>query len=262
MIERERERDVVADGDRPGVVTRDELQETTAALESLIAALDTGDDLGVLLQHVCQHAVTVVRGADMASVTLLHEGHPETAASTDEQVVNLDKDQYAAGEGPCLRAAATGQIVRVAVEQAREQWPEFVKSADRAGVTSYLSAPLWVDEQHAGALNLYGTDGHSARDVDETLLELYTTAAEGALQATSRYLSARQLGEQLHEALISRPEIEQAKGIIIAERGVSAEQAFNILVEHSQHGNVKLRDRARQLVSYAMHGAHDPSRLR
>src|SRR5699024_11029625 len=145
------------------VATSAQLEEATVALEALVAALDQNGQLELLVQQACEHALRVLPGADMASVTLLRDGRPETAACTDDQVFALDKDQYQAGEGPCLQAATTGQLVRVSVEDAAEQWPAFTRSARQAGVASYMSAPLVVDERHAGALNLYGRDGHGYR---------------------------------------------------------------------------------------------------
>lgn len=42
--------------------------------------------------------------------------------------------------------------------------------------------------------------------------------------------------------------IEQAKGIVMATRGCSPDDAFGVLVSQSQHENRKLREIARGLV--------------
>jgi AmiR/NasT family two-component response regulator len=49
--------------------------------------------------------------------------------------------------------------------------------------------------------------------------------------------------------------IEQAKGIIIARQGCSAEDAFELLVSMSQRTHVKLHDVAADLVEQARHRA-------
>lgn len=234
------------DGDTVG---RGQLDEAIGALEAFVAALDHNGDLGVLLQQVVEQVVQVVPEADMASVTLFRQGRPETAACTDDRVYNIDLDQYRAGVGPCLQAAETGKIVRVAAEQVRQQWPGFVQSAVDAGVDSYLSAPLVVDEQHSGALNLYGTRPHGYAETDGSLLELYLTAVEGALRANVRYRNAQQLADQLREAMESRAVIEQAKGMIMGARRITSEQAFDVLVEQSQRENTKLREIAERFVA-------------
>jgi AmiR/NasT family two-component response regulator len=42
--------------------------------------------------------------------------------------------------------------------------------------------------------------------------------------------------------------IDQARGILMARRGISAEQAFAELARESQNSNVKLRELAARLV--------------
>jgi GAF domain-containing protein len=230
-------------------MVRKQLDEATGALEELSAALEEADELETMLQLVCQQVTQVIPGADMASVTLVRDGQPTTAACTDRRVFGIDADQYRAGEGPCLEAADTGQIVRVEVTTARKRWPDFATRALEAGVASYLAAPLVVDAHHAGALNLYGMHPHGYRELDSALLELYVTAVEAALRATSKYLAAQNQAAQLRTALVSRAVIDQAKGIIMGARGISADKAFQVLVDQSQQENVKLHDIAARLVA-------------
>jgi PAS domain S-box-containing protein len=47
----------------------------------------------------------------------------------------------------------------------------------------------------------------------------------------------------------SRAEIEQAKGLLMAAYGISADRAFDILVWRSQETNVKVRDLARRFLA-------------
>lgn len=55
--------------------------------------------------------------------------------------------------------------------------------------------------------------------------------------------------EGLRTAMITRAVIEQAKGIIIAARRCTIDEAFAILVSQSQHANMKLRDVACRLAA-------------
>ncbi len=230
-------------------VIRRQLDEVTGALEALTAALDDNGALDTALHLVCQQLIYVIPGADIASVTLLRDGIPATTACTDRRAIDIDAAQYRAEAGPCLEAAATGQIVRVDVATARARWPEFTESAVAAGVASYLSAPLVVDAQHTGSLNLYGLHAHGYHEIDSVLLELFVTAVEGTLRATARYLAAQQEAAQLATALVSRAVIDQAKGILMGARGISADEAFELLVAQSQRENRKLRDCAERFVT-------------
>ncbi|WP_410595462.1 ANTAR domain-containing protein [Amycolatopsis sp. lyj-23] len=55
--------------------------------------------------------------------------------------------------------------------------------------------------------------------------------------------------EQLKAALVTRPVIEQAKGMVMLSRTCTAEEAFAVLREISQHTQVTVRDVAAVIVA-------------
>jgi GAF domain-containing protein len=224
------------------------VDEVTAALADLAGVLVTEEDLGRGLQRNMEMLVRAVPGADMASVSVLHGETAETVASSSERVWSIDSDQYAAGDGPCLQAARTGEVVRTGVAEARRRWPEFSRSARGAGVQSYLSCPLIVDEKFAGSLNLYSEHPHGFADFDVALLRLYATAACAAIGNARRYARVRTVAGQLEQALDSRAVIDQAIGVLMARRQITAAEAMAELSRQSQQTNVKLRDIAARLV--------------
>ena len=67
----------------------------------------------------------------------------------------------------------------------------------------------------------------------------------------------QQIAELVHEldglrtAMASRATIEQAKGLIIAARGCTPDEAFDLLTRMSQNENRKLREVATSLVESA-----------
>jgi GAF domain-containing protein len=224
------------------------VDELRLALTDLAKVLDLEEELGRVLQRSIDQVLGAIPGAEMASVSVLRGDAAETVASSDERVWAIDSDQYAAGEGPCLEAARSGEIVRVGVEQVRERWPRFAGSARGAGVASYLSAPLVLEDKFAGSLNLYSTQPHGFGDLDEALLRLYITAASAAIANARRYTQARAVAQNLSRALESRAVIDQARGVLMAVRGISAQEALDQMIAESQNTNTKLRDIAGQVI--------------
>jgi GAF domain-containing protein len=225
------------------------VDEVTSALEQLTAALDEDERLPVILQRVCRQVVHAVPDTELASITLLREGAPYTVAATGDGARRIDQAQYDTGQGPCLEAARTGTLQRYAGNEAAARWPQFAAAAGADTVAGYLSAPLFIDREYQGSLNLYGTADQGFGTLDVALLELYTTAAEAALRSARRYTAAQETIEQLRTALSSRAVIDQAKGILMALHRISADDAFGRLVEQSQNTNLKLRDVAEQFVT-------------
>ncbi|CAM3309998.1 GAF and ANTAR domain-containing protein [Kibdelosporangium persicum] len=217
------------------------LDEVRAAMAALTNALETASDISQVLDAVCAEAVRVVPGADMASITEIDDGEARTAASTDDRAVEVDQAQYAVGDGPCLRAAATGKTVRLSLDHASELWPEFTACAKQVGVRSYLAAPLRVDEDLTGAINLFGFGDHGFAEIDSKLLELYVTVVAFGLRTIRRYQQVRELADNLEAAMRSRAVIEQAKGILMATHKIDDETAIQRLINHSQNTNTKLR---------------------
>jgi hypothetical protein len=66
---------------------------------------------------------------------------------------------------------------------------------------------------------------------------------------------------QLKQAMRSRPVIDQARGVLMAVTGCSADEAWQTIVTVSQHANVKLRVVAQHLVAAAQ-GDPVPSEVR
>ncbi|AHH98019.1 ANTAR domain-containing protein [Kutzneria albida] len=225
------------------------LDEVTGALEALSAALDTTEDFQVLLHQACEQVTHAVPGVHAASLTLVRQTGAHTAAITDERVAELDRQQYSTGQGPCVESARTGKLVRAAISESGERWPGFARAAREAGISSVLAAPLVVDHAYSGALNCYSRHAGGFADLDARLLELYTTAVEAALRSARRYQQAQASSAQLRRALTTRAVIDQAKGILMANHRVTAEQAFTLLVEQSQRDNIKVRDLADRLVA-------------
>lgn len=53
---------------------------------------------------------------------------------------------------------------------------------------------------------------------------------------------------QLEEALLTRTTIGQAVGVLMAQKGLTSDEAFDKLVHVSQNANLKLRDIAQRYV--------------
>jgi AmiR/NasT family two-component response regulator len=82
---------------------------------------------------------------------------------------------------------------------------------------------------------------------ERRLLTAVASAEETALLAEVLELRAR--NEQLRRALASRAVIDQARGMVMALAPCPSDRAWDLLVEVSQHCNIKLRDVATALVA-------------
>ncbi|WP_019971058.1 GAF and ANTAR domain-containing protein [Mycobacterium sp. 141] len=206
------------------------------------------DELLSLLQNLAQIAQQTVPGADSTGVTIDLAGRTYTAVHTDQRTLRVDTEQYDCGEGPCLHAAHTGQIVLVDFGQAAATWPRFAAAAQAEGILSFLAAPLITRDQTLGSLNLYGRSRSAFDSFDVEILDLLTEAVSRAIGDFARFRSARDVATGLQRALETRAPIEQAKGMLMAMHAIDADEAFARLRRESQNTNVPLRIVATRLV--------------
>jgi AmiR/NasT family two-component response regulator len=108
--------------------------------------------------------------------------------------------------------------------------------------------PVPVQETVHGALNLYATEAQAFDGEARDLARAFASYAAVGMANAHLYSSARQQAENLDRAMQSRAVIEQAKGIVMAQRHCSAAEAFGILTAASQRSNRKLRDIAAAIV--------------
>jgi transcriptional regulator with GAF, ATPase, and Fis domain len=206
------------------------------------------DDLLTLLQRVAEIAHEAIDGADSTGVTIDLGGRTYTAVHTDQRTLRVDSEQYDAGEGPCLHSARTRTVVLVDAADAVHRWPRFAAAAADEGIHSFLAAPLFTPEQSLGSFNLYGRTRSAFDTLDAEILELLTTTLSRALGDFARFKSARDVADSIQRALDTRAPIEQAKGMLMAIRGIDADRAFDLLREQSQATNVRLHTVATTLV--------------
>ena len=203
-----------------------------------------------VLTDVTRIAAQGIPGAEATSITLLRDEKAFTVAHHGEMALAADELQYAHGYGPCMDAGRGGVLLRVDDMRTEERWPDYVAHVVRSTpVRSSLSVPLPYQGTSIGALNNYSTQPAAFASPDS--LRAGLEVAEVVAVAIANADAHHQLSEQtrnMRVAMESRAVIEQAKGVLMAQRHVDAEQAFEILREASQRYNRKLRDIALGIV--------------
>jgi GAF domain-containing protein len=233
--------DLPATAETPGAAPSS--AAVSAATHADLAAIVLGaQSLGAVLRRIAELAVQTIPGADEASVTLIERHRPKTVAFSGRLAATLDERQYETGFGPCLDAAATGQIILLDTHDEQANYPDFSRQARRHGIDHVLSVGMPTLQQTCGALNIYGRKPAAFDDDAVTLAKSFARYAAVALPNAYTYRWAVVLDWHTQEAMDSRAVIEQAKGIIMAEQRCSPDEAFAVLTRISQDSNRKVRD--------------------
>jgi GAF domain-containing protein len=189
-------------------------------------------------------AVDLFDGCDACGVTMVRRGAGlETPVSTGDMVVRGDALQYELGEGPCMDAVWTQEVVISHDLAEEERWPSWApRVVAELGARSMMCIQLFTDTHTVGAMNMYARKPHAFDGVDDRA-EAQALAAHIAVA-----LAAAQEIEHLNTALVSRTLIGQAEGILMERFGIDGDRAFEVLRRVSSRTNTKLHQVASELV--------------
>jgi AmiR/NasT family two-component response regulator len=100
-----------------------------------------------------------------------------------------------------------------------------------------------------GAIKVYSTATEAFDERDEDLLRRFADQAAIFVGNVLTVRAAEHLSDQLKETLRSRDLIAIARGILMARRGVGADEAFHELVTEAQRTRRRVHDVAAQFVA-------------
>jgi len=223
-----------------------DVQPVFAELSKIVLG---NDPLDTTLQRIAELIKQVIPDLADVSVTLIENDKPRTVVFTGPLAVNLDERQYQSGYGPCTDAAMSGETIAIAHAEEGSPYPEFSRAAVARGVTHTVSVGLPVAQRVIGALNLYLATGEPMSQASVDMVETFASYAGVAVANAALYHSTADLAHHMQKAMQSRAVIEQAKGIIMAQRRCTDQEAFAVLARMSQRQNQKLRDVAQGIVT-------------
>lgn len=182
---------------------------------------------GSLVGAVCLTAVAAI-GVDGAGISLFSGDH-RGPVCTHGAFASLGEDlQLSLGEGPCLDAFDTIELIEVTDLGSHEgtRWPIFSEQMADSGAGSLASFPLRIGGARFGALTLYRS-AHGALSTDQ-VADGYVIA-----QLTAHLLVAEQarIGGDLvisdiETGFARMEQIHQATGMVMAQLSVGAEDAL------------------------------------
>jgi GAF domain-containing protein len=224
----------------------------THAVSEFARTLARGSAISEVLNDLAER-ITAVLGVAGTGVSVLESGQFRFVAASDERSAGLERVQEAEQAGPGADACLTGKIVTVAsLPETSPECDAFQRAARDGGIVTVASVPMRHDGESIGTVNVYSTSPRDWSAGDLRAAGILADMATGYLmQARELDRQCRVIG-QLREALDSRIVIEQAKGVLAAERRISVDEAFEVLRRHARNHAVSLRSVAEAVVSLGL----------
>lgn len=199
--------------------------------------------------HDFVQAAAAILDIHAVGMSLVSDGRLSFATASLEEIAALERAQEEGQAGPGVDAFRSKTALLIPdISKHAAQWPYLAHVAASSGIVAVAAIPLAIDAHDLGALDLYDTRRRDWTGDEAEVAELLAALAAGYLANSTRLGHARTTADQLQEALDSRVVIEQAKGVIAGERGISVDEAFDIIRAHARKRGAPMRDVANAIV--------------
>jgi transcriptional regulator with GAF, ATPase, and Fis domain len=221
--------------------------------EVFVEVADTLVDEFDVIEFLQLVSVRTAELLDAAAVgLLLADQHDELQfmAASNEAARYLELFEVQHAEGPCLDAFRTGTPIFVSdIEVEGHRWPRFARRIAAAGFNSVHAIPMRLRGEVIGALNLFGRNPGGIDSEDLRIVQALVDVATIGLLQERAIRRGEVLTEQLQGALNSRVVIEQAKGALAQIRGISVDEAFDLMRAFARRNGRRLSQVAQAVVS-------------
>ena len=204
------------------------------------------------MHHIVRttHTIFSVDGAGLMLADVDH--HLLNAAVSDDRMRHLEELQISHHEGPCIAAFEDKELVRAEDLTQEQRWPAFSLHAVAHGIRAVLASPIPYNQDAVGVVAVLSEESRPWSAEAELALLAFTDLA--ALLIASMLLGEQQteLAAQLQAALNSRAIIEQAKGVLIGQLGLTAQAAYAQLRARARAERRKLAMVSAEVVGNAI----------
>jgi GAF domain-containing protein len=199
------------------------------------------------------HTVFSVDGAGLLLADADH--HLRNVAASEDRLAYLEELQISYQEGPCITAFEDKVLVAAEDLVSDPRWPRFTAAAVKRGVRAVLASPIPYNQDAVGVVAVLSEERHPWSAEAELALLAFTDLAALLIATVMMGEQRTLLATQLQNALNSRAVIEQAKGVLIGQQGLSAHTAYEKLRAQARAERRKLAVVAAELVRGAVREA-------
>jgi GAF domain-containing protein len=179
--------------------------------------------------------------------------HLRSVAASDARFAHLEELQVRHQEGPCIEAFDTKELVSATDLSESGRWPLFSEAAVERDIRAVLASPLPYNQDAVGVVAVLSERSRPWSPANELALLAFTDLAALLIASIIQGEQQSEVAGQLQGALNSRQIIEQAKGILMGTRGISARAAYDQL-------RAKARSERRKLAEVCAEIVHDAVR--
>lgn len=220
----------------------------TPAPSNAAAAAAPGSDPEVALRQVVDLAARLFRAAGAGVMLADDHGTPRWVTASDARAQAFEDAQAALREGPCVDVLRVTGMMSTADVATDPRWPALGRLVGGQGVGAVLCASLVLEDKPVGSFNVFTSEPQEWTGEDASMVERFAAITALLLTTRAELQEQQSLATQLQRALRTRVVIEQAKGVLMARRGLTPEQAWVLLRDAARSSRRRAGDLAAIVV--------------
>ncbi len=210
---------------------------------------DTAGDLVALLIDC-----TALMRVESAGVLIEVPGEGLALVSTTSHTAEvLELYELQNGDGPCIHSIRHDTTVTAVGPELERDWGPVGAAMLAAGYHGLYAFPLRWHDQAIGALNLFVTHRDPLDDDERRLGQAFANMA-AAILTTIHPTRWSDIAADIDTLLTGRIAIEQAKGILAVQHGLSLADAYALLLRTAEESRVPLTEHVRRVVASTTRG--------
>lgn len=222
------------------------------AAAALVGSGQTAD----VLQTLVDDCAEVTEAISVGLILRTDAGELEMVAATSHQARDLEIMQLQMNDGPCLEAMQTGQpVIETTPDAIVGRWSQAGPVIVGAGYMAAHAYPMTWRGTSLGGLNLFHDRPGPLTGEQARLAQAFADMCTAAVIQGEP--SDQQANVGRTRAFAARSAVEQAKGVLAQQTGLSVADAYDLLLARAREDGTTLTETAAAILTDAYQHRQD-----
>ena len=205
-------------------------QRTTAdAFGDAAAAMVSEHVVADVLAQLLTDCTDLVSAEAVAILVVDRTDQLSLLSSSSHRAAELEMLQIQRSSGPCVDAIRTGRHVSASgADELTGRWEEVGQAIVGSGFQRVDAYPMRWRGRVLGGLNIFRHEPADTDDETATLSQAFADVAT-LVVVQSTEIPSDQVAARVHEAIMARAQVEQAKGVLAHVHGIDMAEAYEKL---------------------------------
>ncbi len=187
--------------------------------------------------------------AEAVAIMVVERSHElSLLSSSSHRAAEIEMLQIQRSDGPCVETIRSGvHVSATGADEIIRRWEAVGRAIVESGYQRVDSYPMRWRGRVLGGLNIFRPSVADVGEEAETLAQAFADVATLVVVQSSE-IPSDQIAARVHEAIMARAQVEQAKGVLAHLHGIEMAEAYDELRRLAGHNGRSLTQTALDVV--------------